>query len=519
MTRVNRRCRMKWSVAVAAAVAATFLGTRPATADDGVPATLQQQNDDLRKRIDGLQQQIDALKVRPAAVPAPTVVAVPATGPAVVVTPPPADDSGTTFKSIFVEQRPIAMPGDVKAGYKDGFYVNQGDTFELKVNALVDVRYTFADVRNKTDLTTTALGRSREAEESGFNLFDAQVSLQGYLFKHGEQEAFYKAMGNFGTLGAPFNSSGGTFVVNELYGGYQFSPGLRVRAGAMVIPFTPLRSTADYGGLTFPDVPDEAVPYIPGFGLGADVLGAVLDNTLSYDVMVGNGSVSQGLTNSTGPLAGRDNRFSAYTREQYALAGKVSDFLDESDVEDHQSPVALVGGGFGYESQTTAADAFPGPQSTLRIPGLSSADPTGFRPPYVVDGNLFRYIGDLKVKYRGFSFFGEGLYQHVSAETPTVVPGFPHHGVGETAYFAQAGYFILPKHLELDGRFGQIYTNGLHHQADIYSFGANYYFFDQKLKLQFAETYIPRQAPLTNNTGAIVNTQDWITQVQAQLKF
>jgi len=39
------------------------------------------------------------------------------------------------------------------------------------------------------------------------------------------------------------------------------------------------------------------------------------------------------------------------------------------------------------------------------------------------------------------------------------------------------------------------------------------------MKLQLAETYIPRQAALTSGNGSLVNTEDFITQLQLQLKF
>ena len=77
----------------------------------------------------------------------------------------------------------------------------------------------------------------------------------------------------------------------------------------------------------------------------------------------------------------------------------------------------------------------------------------------------------------------------------------------------------MPKKLEVAGRFGQLYTNDLPHSMDEYELGLNFYPFGQNLKFQLAETYVPRQAAFTSNNGIVANTQDWITQVQVQLKF
>lgn len=78
---------------------------------------------------------------------------------------------------------------------------------------------------------------------------------------------------------------------------------------------------------------------------------------------------------------------------------------------------------------------------------------------------------------------------------------------------------MLPKRLEVAGRFSQLYTNGLPHSMDEYEVGLNHYRFGQNLKPQLAETYVPREAAFTSNNGIIANTQDWITQIQVQLKF
>ncbi len=407
------------------------------------------------------------------------------------------------------------LPGDITAGYDNGFYLKQGDDFKIQFNGLVDMRYSFEQATNKTKLTTTALGKSSVGDFSGFNLFNGELSAQGYIFKN----VFFKAMGNFGTLTAATSPQEGSFEVNELYAGYEFSPGFRVRAGSMIVPYSPLRSITNYGGLTMPDVSDAIVPFLPGYALGMDVLGALAHDTISYDLMIGNGSNSQALTDSTLAVDGRDNRLSVYTRGQFVGSGKLSDFLDVSDVENHENLVWVVGGGFGYETQNSSASAFPGSQASLTIPGLSAAKGKGFAPKYTVNGEVERYIMDVRAKWEGWSFFGEAAYQHIHSAGGAIIPGYAKSSIGETGYFVGAGYFILPTKLEAAGQFSQLYTNGLAHEMDEYEVALNYYPFGENLKVQLAETYVPRAAPLTSNNGITQNTQDWVTQLQVQLKF
>jgi len=100
-----------------------------------------------------------------------------------------------------------------------------------------------------------------------------------------------------------------------------------------------------------------------------------------------------------------------------------------------------------------------------------------------------------------------------------IIAGSPKTSVGQIGYFLQSGYFLIPKKFEVAGRFGQLYTNGLPHEMDEYTLGLNYYFFGENMKLQAAETYIPRQAALTSSNGSLTNTQDWISELQLQVKF
>jgi hypothetical protein len=269
----------------------------------------------------------------------------------------------------------------------------------------------------------------------------------------------------------------------------------------------------------FPDVSDATVPFLPGYMLGIGVQGNLAHETISYDLQVGNGSNSQNLIDSTLPAAGRDNRLAVYTREQFVGAGKLSDFLEESDLQQHENLVWALAGGFGYESQNGSASAFPGSQASLAIPGLSSATGPGFGPKYTVNGQVERYVMDVRAKYKGWSVFGEALYQNIQSNGGAFISGYPKSSIGQVGYFIESGYFVLPKRLEVAGRFSQLYTDGLAHTMDEYELGLNYYPFGQNLKVQLAETYVPRQAAFTSNNGIVANTQDWITQVQFQLKF
>ena len=53
-----------------------------------------------------------------------------------------------------------------------------------------------------------------------------------------------------------------------------------------------------------------------------------------------------------------------------------------------------------------------------------------------------------------------------------------------------------------------------------YTLGVNYYLFGQNAKVQLAETFVPNEAAFSDSgANTLMNTQDWITQLQFQLKF
>jgi hypothetical protein len=400
-------------------------------------------------------------------------------------------------------------------GYDNGFFLKKGDEFKLQANALVDFRYTYARAENVNANPKTPLGSSYAGDMSGFSLNNAQIALSGNIFR----DVIFKAMGNFGSNTSYIAPSAGTFQVNELWAGYRFSPELSVRGGSLIIPLIPIKTLANYGGSQFPDPAVTSVPFAPGYGLGVDVYGTLANQTVSYDVMLGNGSNSQNLVDSAVPAGGRDNRLSIYTREQYVGSGKLSDFMEEPDLQNHQTFVWIAGGGVGYESRNSNASAFPSPQTTTAIGGLSTDPSPGFLPSkYTLDGNLYRSALDFRTKYQGWSTYTELLYQQINGNS-VVIPHLATNSVGQFGYFVQTGYFLIPKKFEVAARFGQLLTVDLPNRMDVYTLGLNYYLFGENAKVQFAETYIPNEAGLTDSNGAIVNTQDYITELQFQLKW
>ena len=452
----------------------------------------------LEKKIDAMQQQMQALNQAMAEL---------------------RQEQANQMKEAVLrdaETRSKFPGGDVTAGYEDGFYLRQGDDFKIKVNGLLDARYTYVNAENHTTLKNTPLGTAHTGDTSGFSLNMAQIAISGTVYQH----VLFKFMGNFGSTSSFTAPTAGTFQLNDAWGAYSVSPALNFRAGTFIIPFMPLRSIANYGGQEFPDASDVATPFSVGYGLGADIYGLLDHEKLTYDLMINDGSSSQNAVDSAAPAAGRDNRLGGYGRIQFAGAGKISDFYEDPDLAFHQNLVWIVGGGLGFESQNSDTNAFPGPRTTTTIPGLSAASGPGFVPTrYVLDGNLYRATLDFRTKYQGWSTSSTIYYQAINSESGAIIPKASRGSVSQLSYFVQSGYFLIPHKFEVAGRFGELFTLDFPHHMDEYTIGLNYYLFNENLKVQAAETFIPQTAAFTSGYGSFVNTQDWITELQLQMKF
>jgi hypothetical protein len=235
-------------------------------------------------------------------------------------------------------------------------------------------------------------------------------------------------------------------------------------------------------------------------------------------VELSNGGNSQDYIDAAAPSDGQDNRLAVYTREQFAGGGgTVDDFRIVTDLDQHENFIYCLGFGFGYDSQNSTATAFPGADTGVGFNGISHpVGEQGFET-YTLDGNVARFDADFRTKWRGWSLFGEALYQSINSEGAAISGG--KQSLGQIGYFIESGYFLIPRKFEIVGRFGQLYTDGLPHEMDEYAAGLNYYLFGENARLELAETYIPRQAALTSGNGTFINTRDWITEAQFQVKF
>jgi hypothetical protein len=441
----------------------------------------------------------------------------------------------------------------VDVGYKDGFYIQTADkNYKLTIGGLVQIRYEFTQstANNSGTFPPRTIGAATTTpnspgNSSGLSIRRARVNFAGNVFT---PDLTYKLEGDFyggnyvnsvgvsGTGGTVPAASSGGFTVTDAFVAYRFNDQFKVRAGSYKAPFAKAELASDPLLQTM-ERTEVLSPFDPVRAIGVSLYGDIIKDKLQYEVSMnngGNGNLYR-RPDTIGGLANIDNRPAFYGRVQWAGAGKIADFADESDMRtDNRDFVWLLGGAAGYESQNADIGSFPSPQSTTTIPGLSNGTSGGFAGSYPLNGDLFRGTLDWSAKYQGLSFNTAAYFQQVNANpgrtgtTSSTTPTTGPFGASKSSFFqwgtyAQVGYFVLPlkngKGLELVARAGLLGTEGYLNLGEFYTIGANYYIYGQSFKIQSDLTYTPEAAYTDAASALFQNTHDITARVQLQLKF
>ncbi|MCL2647354.1 MAG: OprO/OprP family phosphate-selective porin [Phycisphaerales bacterium] len=402
-------------------------------------------------------------------------------------------------------------------GYNNGFYIQSPDgNYKLQVNGLLQFRYVYSrsEVRNR-DAFGSNVPPSGDASAFGFRR--ARLYFSGNVF---DPNLIYMISGDFG--GSSSNS--GNFQILDTYLGYNFTPALKIKGGAMKIPFTYAELYSS--GLMAPEAATTAIPFDAVRTLGLSLYGDIIKDKLNYEVQINDGSKSNSLGRPADASGALDNRYGFYGRMEWAGNGNMKELRTESDFKGSKDFIWMLGVAAGYEEQNSQSNAFPRPQTSLALLGLSSNTSPGFVASQTVNGSLFRATTDFHAKYRGLSFGATGYMQYLNDELPAGATTdsfrnlFGKSSIGQAGYVLQAGYMVIPQKLELIGRFGQLMTFGLPNRMEEYTLGVNYFLYGSNAKIQLGLTYIPNEAAFSDSgANTIQNTQDLIMQAQFHLEF
>lgn len=403
------------------------------------------------------------------------------------------------------------------AGYDHGFFIRMpDDQFRLNIRGYIQANYTFALSQNGTAQNINTSGNPTGAPATGdankFNLRRARLLFSGCLFS---PRLIYEISGDF----AGSSSTAGYLQMKTTYAGYRWSHWLILRAGVLRVPFTYLNDYA-VTGEDFGLSPLVSIPFGAERSIGVDLSGKLLTQHLSYDVQINNGSKA-----STAGSA-IDNRLGLYLRVQYSGGGRLARFRTQAALHQRSHIAWMVGAGAGYESQNSTPSAFPSPQTSLSIAGLSTPDGAGFYPSLPANGSLYRATSDAHVKYEGLDASATLYFQQYNDRPPAgsltdnFATAFGRRSVYELAYYGEMGYFLVPERWQIIGRAGELLTEFGNKQMWEYGLGVNYYLYGRNARFQTALVYIPNASALSSSSSnAVMNAQNLISTMQFQLKF
>jgi phosphate-selective porin OprO/OprP len=298
--------------------------------------------------------------------------------------------------------------------------------------------------------------------------------------------------------------SGTAQMLDDAWINYRFIDEAQLQAGQFKIPFARQELTSD-GALQFVDRANAVDAFKPSYDVGAMVQGRVAGGKFAYNAGLFNGTGQSGTrTTNSGAWAARIV-FHPFGEMRYS----------EADLENTPRPLLSLGanyfantlkrnGNSTFLDTTTSTPPYAGTSGWL---GKAAANTAIFDNTERVDVDSYGF--DAAFKWRGLSVQGE----YFGGKADGRNNGRTVHSRG---YYAQAGYFLLPKRLEAAVRYSSVDPNHDRPrdlQVEVTG-GVSYYFQGHNLKVQGDYTNIHIQQAVGRQP-----TDDMQVRVQAQLAF
>jgi len=373
------------------------------------------------------------------------------------------------YKSV-VKARPV----DYRLG--KGFTLTSPDEkFQLTLGGVLQSRYTFTDMKAKPD-------------SSKFEIKSLKLVLSGYAFN---KDLTYEMQTNF-------VQGGSTKILERGYFNYRLTDEVQFLVGQTNVPFGRqwLNATT---GLEFVDRSYASDAFRAGYDTGLKLHGKFADSLLTYEVGV-YGGVGQSTYRTT-------NNNAVAARVTVNPFGPMP--YNEGDLDSSTKPLLSIGADY-YMNTLKATFAAPS-TTTLETNNVDLAGSNGwlgkglskFTRSENVDINS--YSIDAAFKWHGVSLQSEYLWGEAEGN-------ISHKLLRSEGFYAQAGYFVIPKTVELALRYSYVdldRDSAKRHVVD--TTGAiSWYINKHNLKIQ---------GDITNSHTQSTMTDDKLYRLQAQLLF
>jgi len=397
---------------------------------------------------------------------------------------------------------PQTKPLEYRLG--EGFtFTSANEKFRMSLGSYSQVRYTYTDMDNDNN----NLGAGKAQDVSQFALRRVKLFFNGYAYT---PDLTYKLQINFANLNGGTSTNGG--ILEETWMNYRIVDPAQFRFGQDKVQFGRqfiVSSAYD----EFVDNSAATNAFVPGYDTGLQFLGRVNNGLITYSAGIFGGLGQDTFRTSN------DNAFNA--RIVFNPLGELK--YVEADINYSEKPLVAIGADF-FSDTLKAATA-----TTLENNQLFFAKAgTGYfavGSPLMPAGHQF--AANEKINFNTFSFDGtfewRGLYVQSEYYIAQADGQSSHNTLRAQGVYAQAGYFIVPKYVEIAGRYSYVDPNrDVSNDHWVEAQGAvSWYINKHNLKIQADYTNIHKQKLIAStNPGPTANpTDDAQFRLQAQILF
>lgn len=397
-------------------------------------------------------------------------------------------------KGVITEEdyKEVAKSRPVEYKQGEGFSFTSADQkYRGAIGGFLQLRYSYTDLDEANNTAAKAVQDSSKFEMSRVKLY-----FNGYALT---PDLTYKLQLNI-TQGNILSTGK---EIEEAYLNYRFLDEAQLRFGQDKVPFARqflISSTVQQ----FVDLSHVATAFAPGYDNGLTLNGKIAGGLVTYNTGVF-GGLGQGMVNG-----GNDNAIAA--RIAVNPLGDVK--YVEGDIDNSEKPLVSVG--VNYFGDTVKNS------DTTNLNFLSSNGWVGIGKALMPATKKFGTSEKLNINTLGFD--GAFKWRGFSAQGEYFVGQADGKSSGNTlrsqGFYAQAGYFLIPKRLEVAARYAYLDPNrDVANDHWIETTGAvSWYINGHNLKIQADYTDIHKQGAVAFNSGPS-NTDDQRVRLQAQILF
>ena len=316
-----------------------------------------------------------------------------------------------------------------KLGYKRGFYFETQDKrFSMKINGRIQFRYSYEDRDNIHD--------SDEAQDdSSFRIRRARVKFSGKAYKHFKYK-IELALSSTGTV-----DGSKAVELYDWWASWNKNPALSVQFGQWKVPWNRQRVVSSQNQQMI-DRASSQDEFTMDRQIGMMVHGKLFNKKFEYYAGMFNGNARNQKENGN-----NENLYIARVSwNPFGAYGKGIGEV-ESDINFSKKPIAHLSAAIAYDG---AADREKFSSTTIDL------DPPVGTGVTLKEVNKTSVVAEYGLKYRGFSTSAEAYWRKFDDIRANHIDSVGSGVIIDRGFFVQGGYFILPKTVEVAGRYSLV---------------------------------------------------------------